>query len=41
MFKQLELLKLSDLVTLNALNFYNSYSNMPLPEYFYNLTSQP
>ena len=36
LFKQLELLKLSDLVTLNALKFYYKYSNMQLPEYFYN-----
>ena len=36
LFKQLELLKLSDLVTLNALKFYYKYSNMLLPEYFYN-----
>ena len=42
LFKQLELLKLSDLVTLNALKFYYKYSNMLLSEYFhnFNITTQ-
>ena len=39
LFKQRELLNLSDLVTLNKLKFHYNYSDMLLPEYF-NITNQ-
>ena len=42
LFKQQELLNLSDLVTVNKLKFYYNYSDMLLPEYFsdFNITNQ-
>ena len=42
LFKQQELLNLSDLVSLNKLKFHYNYSDMLLPEYFsdFNITNQ-